>query len=771
MDPLTVQHYTTAAAEHAAAYEAAAVPEMHTLMLRHFAPGARLLEIGCGSGRDAAFLLAHGRDVTATDASEGMIRAAAMAHPELAGRLVCAAFPLPARHALLQGQPFDGVYAVAAIMHVPDEELFEFAFQTKSLLRPDGTLLLSFSTERSGLSDDRDPVGRLFRERPPGEVRLLFERLGFRLLEQTTNPDGLGRTVRWHTLMLILADGAGDSPVDQIETIINRDRKDATYKLALLRALCDLAQTEYRQAVWHPDDTVSVPLGLVAEKWLLYYWPIIEADLGQDTVRIPQKRGLEVNKPLAFRKPLRRLVEHCARHGGLDAFFADFRGGGLAADAAVLADTVLNTISSTIVSGPVTYAGGAIDDERPFFWHTGAITRKGRCSTPDGLTGALGAVHMRGEVWRELALVGHWISEAIVLRWAELTHEISGQRVSVAEAVDRLLVLPNTARGQQRLRAFYAGRPALQCVWTEVPLRRRFEIDHVIPFSLWHNNDLWNLMPASRHANQAKRDRLASREQLRGSRDLIIGYWQAVRGEQRQRFDHELRRALVGGETVGRNWEKVAFMALSETIESLACQRGIPRWPDPTAAVVSFGSADSSRAEAAQSATPYAVLAESATTPVLLSYSDISGREFRDALPLVAELAAGTPLNGFLIDDLTRFRECQWLEVPVQVCGPRRFAVRIAGDSMEPTLSMQDLVVFEYHRTPRQDRQVAIMAEFPSDAAAGECAVKRVTQDAQAWVFGSDNRACPARRIPKVENAHPILGIAVFNLSRNCRVR
>ena len=201
MDRSTVNHYTDAAAERVAGYEAVDVSGMQELMLRHFAPGARLLEIGCGSGRDAAFLVSRGRDVTATDASAGMIAAAGQAHPELAGRLVAAPFPLPAKHELRQ-ETFDGVYAVAVIMHVPNEELFEFAFQIKSLLRPGGTVLLSFSTGRPGLSDDRDQAGRLFLERPAGEIQLLFERLGFRLLEQRRNADAMGRQVQWHTLVL-----------------------------------------------------------------------------------------------------------------------------------------------------------------------------------------------------------------------------------------------------------------------------------------------------------------------------------------------------------------------------------------------------------------------------------------------------------------------------------------------------------------------------------------------------------------------------------------
>ena len=95
MDERTVGHYTTTASERTSAYERVDVSGMHELMLRCFGSGSRLLEIGCGSGHDAAFLAVHGRNVTATDASEGMIAAARWVHPETAGQFHRLPFPFP----------------------------------------------------------------------------------------------------------------------------------------------------------------------------------------------------------------------------------------------------------------------------------------------------------------------------------------------------------------------------------------------------------------------------------------------------------------------------------------------------------------------------------------------------------------------------------------------------------------------------------------------------------------------------------------------------
>ena len=60
-----------------------------------------------------------------------------------------------------------------------------------------------------------------------------------------------------------------------INTIIEHDSKDATYKFALLRGAIEISQ-EYSPLKKESGDLVTFPLGLLIEKWLLYYYPVIE---------------------------------------------------------------------------------------------------------------------------------------------------------------------------------------------------------------------------------------------------------------------------------------------------------------------------------------------------------------------------------------------------------------------------------------------------------------------------------------------------------------
>src|SRR4028118_1056971 len=67
------------------------------------------------------------------------------------------------------------------------------------------------------------------------------------------------------------------------------DSKSSTYKLALLRVICRMADSAAGTA--HPLDHefVSVPLGLAALYWIRLFKPLLQADLPQN----PTNRGFQ----------------------------------------------------------------------------------------------------------------------------------------------------------------------------------------------------------------------------------------------------------------------------------------------------------------------------------------------------------------------------------------------------------------------------------------------------------------------------------------------
>jgi hypothetical protein len=236
--------------------------------------------------------------------SEAMRAEALEAPPRARGtpRLRCRAGARPAF-----GGGFDGVLCSAVLMHLAEAELFDAAFALRDLLRPHGRLLVSLPLARTDVgSDNRDGAGAALHALGAGPGQLLFERLGFIQIGRWDDDDALGRTARGGTRCCSSCGPAGlCALIDQIEGILNRDRKVATYKLALFCALAELATQEPWDAHWRADGTVGVPIRRIAEKWLLYFWPLFASATGDAyrAVRPPPGHPVERCAALAARAP------------------------------------------------------------------------------------------------------------------------------------------------------------------------------------------------------------------------------------------------------------------------------------------------------------------------------------------------------------------------------------------------------------------------------------------------------------------------------------
>lgn len=119
--------------------------------LRQLRPGARILELGCGDGRDSQAMLALGFQVDPTD---GVAAMAAQAEARLGRPVRVMRFDQ-----LDDRDVYDGVWANASLLHAPGAALPDILGRIFRALRPGG---IHVATYKAGEAEDRDSLGRYF---------------------------------------------------------------------------------------------------------------------------------------------------------------------------------------------------------------------------------------------------------------------------------------------------------------------------------------------------------------------------------------------------------------------------------------------------------------------------------------------------------------------------------------------------------------------------------------------------------------------------------
>ena len=194
MDKPTIDFYNKNAEAQSALYEKANMSDMYRRLVSLVPPYSRILEIGCGSGRDARALVRMGFSVMATDASLGMICEAERRSKGCSGQLQfsCMAFPLYDNHPLF-AERFDLVLAVAVLMHFSEQDIEKTLSQVAQLLNPGGIFFCTFKNQPSLDS-------RLYQTIDVSRLIADCAKNGLINFLQESNDDLLGRATTWTTL-------------------------------------------------------------------------------------------------------------------------------------------------------------------------------------------------------------------------------------------------------------------------------------------------------------------------------------------------------------------------------------------------------------------------------------------------------------------------------------------------------------------------------------------------------------------------------------------
>ncbi|HEX9173883.1 MAG TPA: class I SAM-dependent methyltransferase [Telluria sp.] len=515
-------HYEQHAAQLVAQYESLSFQDVHAELLDLLPPsGGTVLDVGAGSGRDAAWFAARGYDVVAVEPSDAMLALARTLHPSTRIHWLSDSLPDLAKvHRL--GLSFDLILLSAVWMHIPPTQRQRALRKLATLLAPKGRIAISL---RLGSPD----TARAMYEVSLEELSGLAQQFGLRVVRSSDSRDRLGRNeVSWTNVVLGLPDdGLGALPL--LRHLILVDDKASTYKIALLRVLARMADTAAGLARYE-SESVVVPLGLVSLFWLRMYKPLIENDLPQmPTSRLGTGPGFVTDSFNALRLITAVELRIGSVFGGQTARHLH---------------RSLSEISQLIRNMPARYLRWPASDN-PIF----EVCRRRQTATPSQLLidenflWSFGDLRIPLEIWQALTHYNVWIEPVLVAEWVRLIEVYSAyQRPDVRMLAHSLLAWADPARDTgfaraavERIRA--AGKP-VYCVWSGARLQDQYDVDHCFPFAAWPCGDAWNLMPSSRPLNNQKSNRLVTHTALERASDYITSWWNDAflsQGEERRR--------------------------------------------------------------------------------------------------------------------------------------------------------------------------------------------------------------------------------------------
>jgi SAM-dependent methyltransferase len=151
--------------------------DLQAVVAKFFIVSGPTADIGCGSGRDAAWLNANGYPARGFDASAGLLAAARRRHPEI--EFGSAILPDLAG---IADKSFAKVLCETVIMHLEPESITPAVERLLAILVPKGVLYLSWRVTEG--ADRRDEHGRLYAAFDPQRVLRALESTEILLDEQ-----------------------------------------------------------------------------------------------------------------------------------------------------------------------------------------------------------------------------------------------------------------------------------------------------------------------------------------------------------------------------------------------------------------------------------------------------------------------------------------------------------------------------------------------------------------------------------------------------------
>ena len=136
--------------------------EQYRFFSKYLSPGCKILDLGCGSGRDSAYFSSLGFEVTAVDGSEELCK---RVKENYGIEALCIKFEDMSFTA-----EFDAIWACASLLHVKKADMPNVMDKVSAALKLGGILYASFKYGK----DERVSNGRFFNDYTENDIDTLL---------------------------------------------------------------------------------------------------------------------------------------------------------------------------------------------------------------------------------------------------------------------------------------------------------------------------------------------------------------------------------------------------------------------------------------------------------------------------------------------------------------------------------------------------------------------------------------------------------------------
>lgn len=332
----------------------------------------------------------------------------------------------------------------------------------------------------------------------------------------------------------------------QINHIIEHDSKSSTYKYVLLKSTINACQ-KYEHLIISSGSNVSIPLGLIIEEWILNYMPFVFKNISQQNNsgvfdKIIETAYSDIFIYLALNKSQDWEYAYMQFMKAYDSSFST-------PELSKLFLHLSKKIAHKIVDMPMRYIGKTeyelfIPNIRLF----GSIKLdKSQLFNSAFLVNSFGYFSISKEHYDVFRYLGQSLygTSTIMKKWQDKTARLNPNNSHLKDIIEKLSVENIVERNTSPIRKILPD--INECVWSGKELKNSsYDVDHVLPYSVWFNNDIWNLLPSDKKVNNTKSDKIPSIKLIEKRADIIKYYWQFYHQRFGDLFSNQINVSLTG---------------------------------------------------------------------------------------------------------------------------------------------------------------------------------------------------------------------------------